>query len=153
MPTRKATPNVYYRKGFKYQLTRDLVLQSSVYPREDIITDFYEIHKDGILIAKRGYATDGPSGPTFDSTCSIRAAVGHDVVYQAMREELLLWRFKKYIDEDFYDWLIDDGMWVFRADRWLSAVRKYGGKESENPYREYSAPNKDAVNINSAGGA
>lgn len=138
--------NVFYRKGFKYQLTRDCVLKSSVFPLEDIITDFYEIHKDGTLIGKKGYAYDGPSGPTFDSKCAMRPALGHDIVYQAMREGLIPWSFKSAIDDDFYFWLLEDGMWNWRAVMWHRAVVKHGGREPENPYKEYSAPDEEAAN-------
>jgi hypothetical protein len=145
--------NVYYRKGFKYQVARVCVLQSTACPSEDIITDFYEIHANGIIIVKKGYAYDGPSGPTFDSRCSMRAALGHDVVYQAMREGLLDWRYKRAIDDNFYEWLIVDGMWRWRAARWYDAVSKFGGAEKDNPYKEFSAPDENAVSIDSSGNA
>jgi len=147
------TENVYYRKGFKYQVARLCVMQSTVYPSHDIITKFYEIHTDGIILGRIGYAYDGASGPTFDSKCAMRPALGHDIVYQAMREGLLDWRFKDAIDDDFYGWLIEDGMWRWRAIRWYDAVSKYGGKEGENPYQEFSAPNQDAVLIGLTGSA
>ena len=146
--------NVFYRKGFKYQLTQVCIFQSSVYPPRNIITPFYEIHSNGIIIAKIGYAYDGASGPTFDSRCSMRPALGHDVVYQAMREGLLDWHFKTAIDDNFYEWLIEDGMWKWRAQRWYDAVSKFGGTEKENPYKEFSAPNPNTTEpVKQIGGA
>ena len=139
------TPNVYYAKGFKYRLTRRLVLQSSVFPPEDIITPDFEIHTDGILIGHPGWSYDGPSGPTWDSPCSMRAAGGHDIPYEAMRKGLLDWSFKQAIDDDFYGWLLEDGMWVWRAKAWHKAVTECGGGEKVDPYKEFSAPDPKAV--------
>ena len=145
--------NVFYKKGFKYQLSRPCVLASSVRPPESVITDFYEILTNGTLIGQTGYAYDGPSGPTIDSKSAMRPALGHDIVYQAMREGLLPWSYKKTIDDDFYRWLIEDGMWMWRARIWHKAVTKRGGKEPDNPYKEYSAPNSEAVHFDSTGSA
>lgn len=145
--------NVFYKKGFKYQLSRPCVLASSVCPPENIITDFYEILSDGTLIGQTGYAYDGPSGPTIDSKSAMRPALGHDIVYQAMREGLLPWSYKKAIDDDFYRWLREDGMWKFRAKIWHKAVTKRGGKEPDNPYKECSAPDPEAVNLVTTGHA
>lgn len=134
------TKQIKFRKGFKNQLMEDMILYSSVTPDKPIITDFYEIHSTGTIIGRKGYAWDGASGPTVDTKSAVRGSLGHDIVYQAMREGFLDWKWKEEIDEEFYRWIREDGMWRWRARLWLRAVQKHGGKEKCDPYRIYTAP-------------
>ena len=46
------------------------------------------------MIVEKDYAWDGPSGPTIDTSNSMRASLVHDVLYQAMREEGLAYEFR-----------------------------------------------------------
>ena len=139
--------NIFYRKGFKYQLMETVAVQTEVRPAEDIITSFYEIHSTGLVVGKAGYAWDGPSGPTFDTKTFMRGSLIHDIVYQAMREGLLPWGDgnKDAADLELYRICREDGMHRFRAHYVLKAVQKCGGKEGVNPYRIYSAPDKKAL--------
>ena len=77
-----------YRKGYKYQVAEDVLFFTQI-RGYNIITKRIELHPDGILIIREGYACDGPSGPTVDRTENMSAAVLHDALYQLMRQELL----------------------------------------------------------------
>ena len=46
-----------YRRGYKYQLAEDEVFDHvSIWPKQDISTDFIDLSADGTLTVKRGYA-------------------------------------------------------------------------------------------------
>ena len=51
--------------------------------------NFIGLSPEGILTIKRGYAWDGPSGPTIDTKCVMRGSLIHDALYQLIREGLL----------------------------------------------------------------
>ena len=56
------------------------------------IPDFehpYASSKDGILFVKTGYAWDGASGPIINTRDTLVASLVHDVLYQAMRLNLI----------------------------------------------------------------
>jgi hypothetical protein len=46
--------------------------------------------KDGKLTVYPGYFWDGPSGPTIDTIAFIIASIPHDVLYQMLREDILI---------------------------------------------------------------
>ena len=89
--------SLFYRSGYKYQADRDCS-----YPTEikgiDIDERFYRLTPDGLLTGKRGYAWDGPSGPTYDSRYCMRGPFFHDIGYQMMREERLPLTYRPYFD-------------------------------------------------------
>ena len=132
--------NIKYRKGFKYQLMEAVAVQTSVTPFDDIATDFYEILSTGLVVIKKGYAWDGPSGPTIDSKTFMRGSLVHDVFYQAMRTGMLGWKHKAVADLELYKICREDGMHRFRARYVLKAVQKCGGKSKTNPYKIHTAP-------------
>ncbi|HUS89668.1 MAG TPA: hypothetical protein VMW91_10000, partial [Desulfosporosinus sp.] len=77
-----------YRKlhGYKYLLEEPEIVEidSQV---EVADHDYFTIAFNYIVIHK-GYAWDGPSGPTFDTPNFMLGSLVHDVFYQAMREGL-----------------------------------------------------------------
>ena len=75
-----------YRKGFLYQLAEDEYFQTEIYPEEHINTNFIEMTGKGLLRVKRGYAWDGPSGPTFNTKSSMRGSLIHDALYQYLKD-------------------------------------------------------------------
>ncbi len=80
------------------------------------------------VIVEPGYAWDGPSGPTIDTTNAIRASLLHDVLYQAMREKLIpRKRNRRIADAAFRKILKEDGMHSFRRWLWWITVRLFGG--------------------------
>ena len=115
-----------YRSGYKYQLAEDLFIQTDICPDADIDTQFINLNTKGLLWIKSGYASDGPSGTTFDYPKKhvMRGAFGHDALCQLFRmkrlpqdAELILKAHKtaKRL------WL-EDGMYRWRASVWYKAL-------------------------------
>jgi len=124
---------ITYRKGYKYQLTVPYVTQIPIKPGKSINTDYIALTKTGKLTIKKGYAWDGPSGPTVDSLNFMRGSLVHDALYQLMREE--------YLDDDTCridaDRLLrqmcrEDGMTAIRA-MWVYLAVRVGGGPAADP--------------------
>ena len=79
------------------------------------------------MVVEKYYAWDGPSGPTIDTSNSMRASLVHDVLYQAIREEGFARKFRGRADLEFLRILKSDGMSFPRRWIWWSAVRLFGG--------------------------
>lgn len=118
-----------YRAGYKYQLVEDVTVRTGIYGR-NIETDYISLYANGVLIIRKGYAWDGPSGPTIDTKNSMRAALVHDAGYQLMREGYLPLEYKGCFDELFFNILREDGMSWIRAIIWLRAVQGFGKQAS-----------------------
>lgn len=123
---------VYYSKGYKYQLREDLAVQTSVIPLKPIDTEYIKLSLSGVLFIKKGYASDGASGFTYDSKSSMRGAFMHDALYQLLRIELLPQEMRDTADKEAYRIWVEDGMWKFRAWAWLKALQ-IGGASAANP--------------------
>ena len=101
---------IAYKAGYKYQLKEDCVTRIDIEPDDNVITQFLELTTGGALTIRKGYAWDGPSGPTFDTLNFMRGSLVHDALYQLMRE--------RHLDEDTYR---------ERADRLLQKICKEDG--------------------------
>jgi len=132
---------IKYISGFKYQLKEDYTIITDIIGY-DIKTDYIELNIKGILLIKKGYAWDGPSGPTIDTKTFMRGSLVHDALYQLMRLSLIPESYRKYSD-----WLlqlicIQDGMselrafYVYKAVRWFGA----GNASSKNKKQIKVAP-------------
>lgn len=124
---------ITYQSGYKYQLMRDFkikipLLESPLYSR---IGDYIYINSKNILQIRKGYAWDGPSGPTFDTKNAMRASLVHDVIYQMIGVGAIRSRYRNIADKIFYDILREDGMSWWRAKLWYRSVRKFGGGHLE----------------------
>lgn len=122
-----------YRAGYKYQLdgtfsTTIGLVRGLNYPAE--VYTAYATLEDGILTIKAGYAWDGPSGPTFDTSNFMRGSLVHDVLYQFMREEKLPKSDRKFADELLRKMCREDGMSWVRAWWVYRGVRLFAGKAS-----------------------
>ncbi len=80
---------IKYRSGYKYQLAEEYQVKVSVTPKNNVKTDFIELSTEGMLVIKRGYAWDGPSGPTIDTPNFMRGSLVHDALYQLLRNKLI----------------------------------------------------------------
>lgn len=131
-----STNKIYYTKGYKYQLEKELIVRLSEFAKlpkidTEIIDDFVSLGIDGILVVHPGYACDGPSGPTYDTKTSIRGAFVHDVLYQMIRRGLLSHEWRKPADMIFRNILITDGMGRTRAYMWYYGVRWFANYASD----------------------
>lgn len=121
---------LYYKAGYKYQVDQDFALDL----REHItgITG-YDVHtrfltlQGGFLTIKAGYAWDGPSGPTYDTSDGVYGSLPHDAGYQLIRLGLVPAETRREWDVLFREMLIDGGMEKARADVWFAGVRVGAG--------------------------
>ena len=76
---------ITYKKGYKYQLVEAYSVKTGITIDHDIDTDYVAMAMDGTITVKKGYAWDGPSGPTIDTPDFMRGSLVHDALYQLMR--------------------------------------------------------------------
>ncbi len=127
---------IAYTTGYKYQLRQNYVIETGIEIDEAIETPFLWLNPNGRLKIQRGYAWDGPSGPTIDTRSSMRGSLVHDALYQLMRSGLLGVDRRATIDRLFYLILVEDGMWKWRAGWWHTAVRKVAGMATDPSSRK-----------------
>lgn len=99
------------------------------------IPDFeheYASSKDSILSVKKGYAWDGASGPIINTRDTLVASLVHDVLYQAMRLNLIKSskENRKIADKNFFEILKMNGVNSIRRKVWYFAVRLFGKKST-----------------------
>ena len=80
---------IAYKDGYRYQLQEGYSLEISIRPTEAVGNDYIALDPQGALRIAKGYAWDGPSGPTLDTRNFMRGSLVHDALYQLMREGLL----------------------------------------------------------------
>ena len=138
-----ARVQIRYRSGYKYQLVDEYSVRVSVIPDENIGTEFIDLNTDGILVIKRGYAWDGPSGPTIDTKNFMRGSLIHDALYQLMRQKhLSSGRWRVEADLDLKLICREDGMSRIRA-WWVHLGVRLGGGPAASPESRkkiYAAP-------------
>ncbi len=124
---------ISYKKGYKYQLYKNYTIYIPLLPDDEVESPYICLTKEGILTIKKGYAWDGPSGPTPDVCSFMRGALVHDALYQLMRN--------RYLDHDIHrntaDRLLqtmcrEDGM-NFIAAWFVYLGVKYGGGLAADP--------------------
>ncbi len=124
---------ILYKKGYKYQLSTSYTAIIDIKPKQSIKTEYITLTKAGKLTIKKGYAWDGPSGPTVDTLNFMRGSLVHDALYQLMRE--------KHLDNgthrDDADRLLqqmckEDGMSAARA-WWVYCGVRLGGGPAADP--------------------
>ncbi len=106
---------IKYRDGYNYQLDEDFEIQTDIYPEKDIATDYATLSRSGVLHIFKGYAWDGPSGPTVDRSSNMRGSLPHDVLYQMIRQGHLPLSVREKADHLLLKCWIEDGMWEWLA--------------------------------------
>jgi hypothetical protein len=125
--------HIEYRSGYKYQLARDYGVKVSVRPDRDIDTEFIRLTTGGMLFVRKGYAWDGPSGPTVDTDNFMRGSLVHDALYQLMRNRHLSdARWRDEADLELKRMCIEDGMSSIRA-WWVHRGVRVGGGPAADP--------------------
>jgi hypothetical protein len=136
----KASDKVYYKKGYKYVLDKDLVVYTRIRPDADISTDFICLNRNGMLVIKKYYASDGPSGPSIDTRSFMRGAFVHDALYQLIREGHLPPEAKHLADLELKEICKEDGMMSLRACYVYKAVDLFGKDSMIHDRKILSAP-------------
>lgn len=140
------TQTLRYQKlnGYKYRVVDDVCILLDWLKGISYNANYIRILPDGTLIAKKGYAWDGPSGLTFDTEDSLRGSLWHDVGYQLIRDGVLSKSlYKGLFDQLLRDVCIAAGMWEWRARLWFLAVVKFGnfyGLGDDRHGEIYTAP-------------
>jgi hypothetical protein len=136
-------PYIKYKSGYKYQLVEEYQVKVSVIPIDNIKTDYIELDTEGMLIIKKGYAWDGPSGPTWDTPNFMRGSLVHDALYQLLRSKLLEQKWEKWrkearkeADKELRRICREDGMSRIRAWYVYQAVSRWGGRAADPESRK-----------------
>lgn len=115
---------IAYNDGYKYQLKQTHTVAIEIKPSKAIDIEYVALDCDGNLTMQKGYAWDGPSGPTLDTLSFMRGSLVHDALYQLMREECLDRNLhREAADRVLQRICIEDGMcrirawWVYHAVR------------------------------------
>jgi len=132
---------IFYKAGYKYQITQNYVIKTDIYPKTNIETDYIDLNISGVLLIKKGYSFDGASGAK-DTKTIMRGALVHDALYQLLRMEKIEPKYKKEADKLLYKCCIEDGMWKLRAKWVYAAVKKFGKSSTlaENQKKVHYAP-------------
>jgi hypothetical protein len=145
-----AENRVYYKGGYKYQLHENYQVSVGIRPDHDITSDYISLDRNGLLVLKKGYAWDGPSGPTVDTDNFIRGSLVHDALYQLMRmNHLSTGDHRKSADEELKRLCLEDGMSSIRAWWVYESVRQFGGRaaSSNNTKPVLAAPRQDNAKV------
>lgn len=152
---------ILYKKGYKYQLYKTFRCWVDIKADEDIETYFISLTTEGLLTIRRGYAWDGPSGPTkfIMMLLELIPLIGewlaqkfiekfltgsliHDALYQLLRERKLSKECRVLADKELVKYCKKAGMswprrlWVYQG------VRRGAGfaANSKNVKKVYMAP-------------
>jgi hypothetical protein len=133
---------ITYSEGYKYQLEKDYSIEVAI-KGERVDSTFISLDEQGTLTIRKGYAWDGPSGPTIDTPDSMRGALVHDALYQSMRDYGLdRVKYKNVADDTFRQCCREDGMSWLRAFYFYWGVKLFGSKSTkpEGDYPIKTAP-------------
>lgn len=146
MGCQEVMPKIVYTKGYKYQLALSYTIKTELRPEINVYTHFLDLTREGVLDIRRGYAWDGPSGPTIDTKNFMRGSMVHDSIYQLIRNgHLPQHHYSKEVADTLLKKIcIEDGMsrirawWVYKGVR----LGGYSATTSGSIKRKYSAPSK-----------
>jgi hypothetical protein len=116
---------IYYNGGYKYQLKEIYKVSIDIKPEITIKTAYIKLDTKGSLTIIKGYAWDGPSGPTIDTLTFMRGSLIHDALYQLMREKHLDQKYRINADRILRKICIEDRMCRLRAYWVYYAVRLF----------------------------
>ena len=111
----------YVKGGWKYRVLPDstnspespdgaFYVQTTLRPPEDILTQFVDLLRSGLLKIKPEFAWDGPSGPVIDDDTNRRSSLIHDALYWLLRHGWLPATDRKEVDRIFRRESIADGI-------------------------------------------
>ncbi len=122
---------IKYQDGYKYQLYEDYVHYfPSDFPTLPLFeNDYCLCLGNAKLVIFKGYAWDGPSGPTIDTNTFMRGSLVHDCLYELMRERRIPRTMKEVADKELKRICLEDGMSSLRA-WWVYKGVSMFGKQS-----------------------
>ncbi len=124
--------SIVYRDGYKYQLQATYAIPIDIKPAAPITTPFVQLDSAGNLTILKGYAWDGPSGPTYDTLTFMRGSLVHDALYQLMREGHLDPKiYRDVADQILVRLCREDGMSAFRAWYVYKAVKYFASTAAD----------------------
>ena len=136
--------SIFYKTGYKYQLTETEIVDTGFFwgLTETVQTPFLTLEPSGQLTILRGYAWDGPSGPTIDTKDFLRGSLVHDALYQLMRQGHIEQRFRDRADQLLWQICLEDGMWRWRAYYVYKSLHWFGGAaaDQDNAKQVHTAP-------------
>ena len=124
-------------KGYKYQTLEPYTYTLPRAFSGQMANLPYIILVDRKLFIKKGYAWDGPSGPTFDTDTFMRGSLVHDALYNLLRTKDLRPQLRFQVDIVLRDICREDGMCRFRAWYVYKGVRLFGGSRARNGVENY----------------
>ena len=142
-PSHNPMEQIFYKGGYKYQLAEVYKVQTTIKPAVAISTPFIRLDLAGVLTILKGYAWDGPSGPTVDTKSFMRGSLVHDALYELMRKGFLdPLTHRITADKLLRQMCKEDGMYSVRAWWVYHSVRKFGYKSAskENKKKIIKAP-------------
>lgn len=124
------TVKIKYRKlkHYKYQLLEDWFFFTGCPVLKEYKSCFVDVSDHGFVAVRKGYAWDGPSGPTIDTENFMRGSLMHDVMYQLLREEVIHMSYRDHADLMLRQACVQDGMSRLRANYIYYAVKWFGKK-------------------------
>jgi len=129
--------SIFYKGGYKYQLSKEYIVDINIKPSEDIDVFYIKLTTSGKLTIKKGYAWDGPSGPTFDTKNFMRGSLVHDALYQLMRgDNIDKATYRKPADKLLRKMCREDGMSYIRALWVYKAVHHFGNPSADPSHKK-----------------
>ncbi len=123
----------YKKRGrYKYNLHADYTYAADIVVEEPCDFGVLKMTKDGLLTIGKGYAWDGPSGPTFDTANFMRGSLVHDALYQLIREQKIRTDQRQRADEILQEICLEAGMSRIRA-WWVYHGVRLGGAGAAKP--------------------
>ncbi len=125
---------IFYRKTntYKYVTEKDAVITLPNSFFGPISHGEYLTIKGGVLIIKKGYRWDGPSGISLDTKSFMRGSLFHDALYQLLREGVFSIDLRKAADKLLIAHCKKDKMNWFRR-QYVYAALRIGGRSSARP--------------------
>lgn len=124
--SRAVKQQILFSEGWKYRLEAQYEDVIPIHPPNHIRTEYITLLANGYFVIKKGYASDGPSGPTIDTPSAMRGSFIHDALFQLIRAGLLPDSFRAEADELYKNTCIEDGMPKIRAWLHFKALRLFG---------------------------
>ena len=133
---------IKYKSGYKYQLIEPYFVCVDIALPERIVSEYIVLAVDGVMMIKKGYCWDGPSGPALDTKNFMQGSLVHDALYELMRKGLLDQKWREQADRELQRICIEDGMSKLRAWWVYRAVRTFAKRctDTDNKKPELIAP-------------